>query len=92
MLPKAYTVMSDVRDIAAIHVAALENEKANGKRFIVTLEKPYAMQAIPQILKSNGYDKVSITLAPTFLLNLLYPIVRESVTFQAEISSLFGLS
>jgi dihydroflavonol-4-reductase len=71
MLPKAYTVMSDVRDIAAIHVAALENEKANGKRFIVTSEKPYAMQAIAQILKSNGYDKVSTALAPTFLLKLM---------------------
>ncbi len=71
MLPKAYTVMSDVRDIAAIHVAALENEKANGKRFIVTSEKPYAMQAIAQILKSNGYDKLSTALAPTFLLKLM---------------------
>jgi len=71
MLPKAYTVMSDVRDIAAIHVAALENEKANGKRFIVTSEKPYAMQEIAQILKSNGYDKVSTTLAPTFLLKFM---------------------
>lgn len=69
--PKAFTVMSDVRDIAAIHVAALENEKANGKRFIVTSEKPYAMQVIAQILKSNGYDKVSTTLAPTFLLKFM---------------------
>ena len=71
MLPKAYSVMSDVRDIAAIHVAALENEKANGKRFIVTSEKPYAMQVIAQILKSNGYDKVSTKLAPTFLLKFI---------------------
>jgi len=71
MLPKAYTVMSDVRDIAAIHVAALENENANGKRFIVTSEKPYAMQEIAQILKSNGYDKVSTKLAPTFLLKFM---------------------
>jgi len=71
MLPKAYSVMSDVRDIASIHVAALENEKANGKRFIVTSEKPYAMQVIAQILKSNGYDKVSTKLAPTFLLKFM---------------------
>lgn len=61
MLPKAFTVMSDVRDIAAIHVAVLENEKANGKRFIVTSEKPYAMQVIAQILKSNGYDKAPVS-------------------------------
>jgi len=71
MLPRAYSVMSDVRDVASIHVAALENEKANGKRFIVTSEKPYAIQEIAQILKSNGYDKVSTRLAPTFLLKFI---------------------
>jgi len=71
MLPKAYSVMSDVRDVATIHVAALENEKANGKRFIVTSEKPHAIQEIAQILKSNGYDKVSTKLAPTFLLKFM---------------------
>ena len=71
MLPKASTVMSDVRDVATIHVLAMENEKANGKRFIVTTEKPYAMQAIAQILKSNGYDKVSTTLSPSFLLKFM---------------------
>ncbi|MFM2224962.1 MAG: hypothetical protein RJA07_1164 [Bacteroidota bacterium] len=71
MLPKAYSVMSDVRDVAAIHVAALENEKANGKRFIVTSEKPHAIQEIAQILKANGYDKVSTKLAPTFLLKFI---------------------
>jgi len=71
MLPKAYSVMSDVRDVATIHVAALENEKANGKRFIVTTEKSQAIQQIGEILKSNGYDKVSTKLAPTFLLKFI---------------------
>lgn len=77
MLPHAYSVMSDVRDVAAIHVAALENEKANGKRFIVTSEKPYAIQEIAQILKSNGYDKVSTRLAPTFLLKFMAKFNNE---------------
>jgi dihydroflavonol-4-reductase len=71
MLPQAYSVMSDVRDIASIHVAALENEKANGKRFIVTTEKPHAIQEIATILKSNGYKKVSTKIAPTFLLKFM---------------------
>jgi len=71
MLPHAYSVMSDVRDVATIHVAALENEKASGKRFIVTSEKPHAIQEIGKILKSNGYDKVSTKLAPTFLLKFI---------------------
>jgi len=71
MLPKAYSVMSDVRDVAGIHVQALENEKANGNRFIVTTEKPHAIQEIAQILKTNGFDKVSTKLAPTFLLKFI---------------------
>ena len=40
MLPQASINMSDVRDIAKIHVLALENTNANGKRFIVTTEEP----------------------------------------------------
>jgi dihydroflavonol-4-reductase len=71
MLPQAYSVMSDVRDVATIHVQALENEKANGNRFIVTTEQPHAIQEIAKILKSNGYDKVSTKLAPTFLLKFI---------------------
>jgi len=71
MLPEAYSVMSDVRDVANIHVQALENEKANGNRFIVTSEKPHAIQEIAKILKSNGYEKVSTKLAPTFLLKFM---------------------
>jgi dihydroflavonol-4-reductase len=71
MLPQANSVMSDVRDIASIHVASLENEKANGKRFIVTTEKAHAIQEIATILKSNGYKKVSTKIAPTFLLKFM---------------------
>jgi len=71
MLPQAYTVMSDVRDVASIHVLALENDSANGKRFIVTTKKSYAIQEIAKILQSNGYSKVSTRLAPTFLLKFM---------------------
>jgi dihydroflavonol-4-reductase len=70
-IPKANVVMLDVRDVAAIYVAALEIEKANGKRFILPTEKSYAMQSLAQIIKSNGYNKVSTTLAPTFLLKFM---------------------
>ncbi|NBU82501.1 MAG: aldehyde reductase [Flavobacteriaceae bacterium] len=71
MLPKANSVMSDVRDIAYIHVKALENEKANGNRFIVTTEESHNFQEIAKILKANGYRKISTTLAPTFLLKFM---------------------
>ena len=71
ILPKAGINMSDVRDIAAIHVKALENDKANGKRFIVTTEKAYSFVEMAQILKSNGYHKVSTTVAPNFFLKFM---------------------
>jgi len=45
--------MSDVRDVTAIYVAALENEKA------------------------NGYNKVSTTLAPTFLLKFIEEALKK---------------
>jgi dihydroflavonol-4-reductase len=98
MLPRAYSVMSDVRDVATIHVAALENKKANGKRFIVTTDKPHAIQEIAQILKSNGYDKVSTQLAPTFLLKFMANFNDEAKgmlpfignTIEADISDTMG--
>ena len=95
MLPRAFSAMSDVRDVAAIHVAALENEKANGNRFIVTTEKAHAIQEIAQILKANGYDKVSTKLAPTFLLKFMAKFNDEAKgmlpfignTVQADVSN-----
>jgi dihydroflavonol-4-reductase len=71
MLAKVATNMSDVRDIASIHVKALENEKANGQRFVVATENPYSFKEMAQILKSNGNDKVSTFEGPNFLLKFM---------------------
>jgi len=71
MLPQAAINMSDVRDVAKIHVQALENKEANGQRFIVTTEKACSFQDLAQILKSNGYDKVSTKVAPNFLIKIM---------------------
>jgi dihydroflavonol-4-reductase len=71
MLPQSSINMSDVRDIAKIHVLALENSKAVGKRFVVSTEKPYSFQEMAQILKSEGYSKVSTKVAPNFFLRFM---------------------
>lgn len=76
-LPQAAINMSDVRDVAKIHVQALENPSANGKRFIVGTEKAYSFQEMAQILKSNGYDQVSTQLAPNFLLKFMANFNRD---------------
>ncbi len=90
MLPKASINMSDVRDVAKIHVLALENKNANGKRFIVTTEKPYSFQELAQILKSNGYDKVSTKLAPNFLLKFIGNFDREARSMRAFIGKTYN--
>lgn len=71
MLPNAHYVMSDVRDIAEIHVAALENMKSDGKRFIVTSERPYSFVDIASILKENGFKKASPRKAPSFMVKFM---------------------
>jgi len=71
ILPNACCVMSDVRDIANIHVQALENVNANGHRFIVSSEKPYAFYDLAKILKNNGYNNVKVKLVPSILLKLV---------------------
>ena len=90
MVPKSSINMSDVRDVAKIHVLALENKNANGKRFIVTTEKPYAFQDLAQILKSNGYDKVSTKLAPNFLLKFIGNFDREARSMRAFIGKTYN--
>ena len=90
MVPKAAINMSDVRDVAKIHVLALENQEASGKRFIVTTENPYAFQELAQILKSNGYAKVSTKLAPNFLLNFLGNFDREAKSMRAFIGRTYN--
>jgi len=90
MVPQAAINMSDVRDVAKIHVLALENPKANGKRFIVTTENPYKFQEVAQILKSNGYEKVSTKLAPNFLLKFMGNFDREARSMRAFIGNTYN--
>jgi dihydroflavonol-4-reductase len=63
--------MSDVRDVAKIHVAALENKQASGQRILVTTENAYSYAELTQVLNSNGYKKVSTKVAPNFMVKLL---------------------
>ncbi|MCG8476776.1 MAG: aldehyde reductase [Cytophagales bacterium] len=63
--------MSDVRDVAKIHVMALESEQANGQRVIVSTEKAHSFLEITRLLKSNGFEKVGTKVAPNFMVKLL---------------------
>ena len=89
MIPNAGMNMSDVRDIAKIHVLALENKEASGNRYIVTTQKAYQFQEIAQILKSNGYEKVSTKLAPNFLLKFIANFNKEAKSMRAFIGKTY---
>ena len=64
MLPQCSYPMSDVRDVAALHVMALKNDKSNGQRFIATTSESYEFVEIAKVLKDAGYDKVNPKIAP----------------------------
>lgn len=63
--------MSDVRDVAKIHVKALETEGAFNQRFIVATETAHSFQEITSLLNSNGYEKVGVGVIPNFMVKLL---------------------
>lgn len=94
MIPQAAINMSDVRDVAKIHVLALENNDAVGKRFVVTTEDAYTFVTLAEILKSNGYEKVSTKLAPNFLIKFMAKFNSDlkgmlpfvGITYNADVS------
>jgi dihydroflavonol-4-reductase len=77
MIPNVHYVMSDVRDIAKIHVQAMDNEASDGQRFIVTSELPHSFLSIASILKENGFDKASPKKSPSFLVKFMSLFSRE---------------
>jgi dihydroflavonol-4-reductase len=78
MIPPAAIPMSDVRDVAKLHVLAMTEKRANGKRLIPTTSKAYSFMDIAKILKKNGYSKVSTKKAPIFMIKLMSLIDREA--------------
>ena len=84
MIPEIAVGMVDVRDVAKVHVKALSVKEAAGRRFILASTEPIPMMKLAEILKSNGYDKVSTRKAPGFLLKfmaLFNKDVKGMVTF-----------
>ncbi len=77
MQPNCHFLMSDVRDIAKIHVAALEKIESNGQRFIVTTDKTYSFVGVATMLKENGYKKVKPRQASTLFLKFISVFNRE---------------
>ena len=77
MIPPVGLPMSDVRDLAKIHVLAMTEKKANGKRLIPTTPTAHSFMEIAEILKENGYGKVSTKKGPIFMIKLMSLFDRE---------------
>lgn len=70
-IPDISMGMVDVRDIARLHVAALETPAASGKRFIASSAEPISMSFLAGVLKKAGYSKVPSRKAPNFAIKLM---------------------
>jgi dihydroflavonol-4-reductase len=69
--PNVIYPVADVRDLARLHILAMESPKADGKRFIAESEE-MAMPQMARILKEAYPDrKVSTTVVPDFLIGLM---------------------
>jgi len=78
MVPDAAFPMVDVRDVAILHVQALTNLKAAGKRFIASGTNPVSFAEVAQLLLNQGYKGPSTKKAPNFLFKFLSLFDREA--------------
>jgi dihydroflavonol-4-reductase len=70
--------MVDVRDVARLHVDALEVEGAAGKRFIAASEQPVEMGHVAMVLRDAGYKKVPSRRAPNLAIKFMSLFDREA--------------
>jgi dihydroflavonol-4-reductase len=77
MIPDIAMGMIDVRDVARLHVTALETPEAAGKRFIAASDEPITMAHLASVLKSAGYSKAPSRKAPNFAIKLMALFDRE---------------
>lgn len=78
MVPDAAFPMVDVRDVAKLHVMALNKEGIVGSRFIASGTDPVSFADAAQILLDEGYKGPSTKIAPRWLLTILSIFDREA--------------
>ena len=70
VVPDVSISVVGVQDVAEAHVMAMENENANGKRFLLS-EKTIKLKDLSNILKSAGFKNVPTLVIPNFLLKFI---------------------
>ena len=66
----------DVQDVAEMHIEAMLNKDASGKRFLLSSQTIWYSE-ISKILRSNGFKKSPKYIAPNFLIKLFSLFDKE---------------
>ncbi|COI40557.1 SDR family oxidoreductase [Weissella confusa] len=80
-VPKLSSGYVDVRDVATLHILAMENPAANGERFLATTGETLSMAEVAGILKKHfgvRANKVSTKEIPNWLLRLIAHLSSSS--------------
>ena len=80
-VPPIYTSMVDVRDVAKLHVAAMETANVSGKRYVAAHSTPHSYSELAEMLTAAGYDKTPTRMLPALL-------IRTGALFNAEMRSM----
>ena len=71
MVPDIAMGMVDVRDVAALQVAALTAPGANGHRFIASTAEPVEMSHLATVVRAAGFTKAPRIKAPNFMIKTM---------------------
>ncbi len=77
LVPKMDYPFVDVRDVAQLHVRAMEHPDVAGMRIIASPPDPQNFVTIAQMLNTAGYPKPSARTMPTWLMRLIGLFDRE---------------
>lgn len=76
MVPRFGVHLVDVKDVADMHIEAMINPKAAGKRFLLSSESLW-FKDISNILRSYNFDKAPKLTAPNLLVKILAIFDKE---------------
>ncbi len=82
-IPQIHIGFVDVRDVASLHLLAMQQEVADGHRFIAS-EREYWFKEIVDMMRESGFDKAPTRVLPNFVLKLaglFNPELRQLANF-----------
>ena len=81
--PKIHLGFVDVRDVASLHILAMQNDAANGHRFIAS-EREFWFKEVCALFRDDGYLKAPTKELPNWVLKMMgffNPEIRQLSSF-----------